>query len=143
MRVKDVMTRGVTCVDPDDPIQAAAGKMRDLNVGSVPVCGHDGKLAGMLTDRDIAVRAVAEGFDPTACRVADVMSEGVEYCYEDDDTTDAARRMEERQIRRVLVLDDDKKLVGIVSLGDLAVGGSKQEAGEVLREVSEPSEPRR
>lgn len=143
MRVKEVMTRGVECVGPDDPIQTAAEKMRNLNVGPMPVCGLDGTLAGMLTDRDIAVRAVAEGFDPTLCRVAEVMTPGVVYCHEDDDTAEAARLMEENQIRRVLVLDREKKLVGIVSLGDLAVQASPRQAEAALQGVSEPAAPRR
>jgi CBS domain-containing protein len=143
MLLKDVMTRQVECVGPDDTIQAAARKMRDLNVGPVPVCGTDGKLAGMVTDRDLAVRAVADGHDPKACKVRDVMTPEVVYCFEDQDTQDASRIMQDKQIRRVLVLNRDKRMTGIVSLGDLAVDASKQQAGETLRAVSEPAEPRR
>jgi CBS domain-containing protein len=139
MLIKDVMTRGVECVGPDDTIQAAARKMRDLDVGPVPVCDKD-RLAGMLTDRDIAVRAVAEGRDANACKVRDVMTEDVVYCFDDQPVEEAERGMKEKQIRRLLVLNRDKRLVGIVSLGDLAVRtGDRQQSGEVLHEVSEPT----
>ena len=143
MLVKDVMTRHVECVSPEDSIQTAAQKMRDLDVGPMPVCGTDGKLAGMLTDRDITVRATADGRAPNECKVRDVMTPGVVYVYEDQDSGEAVRTMQEKQIRRVLVLNRDKKLTGIVSLGDLAVDASKHQAGDVLKDVSEPAEPRR
>ena len=143
MKVKDVMTRNVECVAPDDTVQAAARKMRDLDVGPMPICDGD-RLAGMVTDRDITVRAVAEGKDPAQCRVRDVMTPDVVYCFEDPDVRDAADTMAARQIRRLLVLNRDKRLVGIVSLGDLAVdAGDRKQAGQVLREVSEPAEPNR
>jgi len=140
MKVKDIMTAGVDCVAPDDTIQTAACKMRDLDVGPLPVCDHD-RLAGMLTDRDIVVRAIAEGKDPSTTRAREVMSEGVSYCFEDDDVTEAARLMKEKQVRRLLVLNRDKRLVGIVSLGDLAVetGGAHHVAGKTLEAVSQPS----
>jgi len=143
MLIKDVMTRHVECVSPEDTIQAAARKMRDLDVGPMPVCGTDGKLAGMLTDRDITVRATADGRAPNECKVRDVMTAGVAYVFEDQDTGEAVRMMLERQIRRVVVLNRDKKLTGIVSLGDLAVDANKRQAGDVLKDVSEPAEPRR
>jgi CBS domain-containing protein len=143
MLLRDVMTRGVECVSPDDTIQAAAQKMRDLDVGPVPVCDRD-RLAGVLTDRDIAVRAAAEGKDPTTCRVRDVMTPGVVYCFDDQPVEEAERVMRERQIRRLLVLNRGKRLVGIVSLGDLAVRtGDREQSGEVLHDVSEPAAPAR
>jgi CBS domain-containing protein len=143
MLIKDVMTRHVECVSPEQTIQEAARKMRDLDVGPMPVCGSDGKLAGMVTDRDITVRATADGKDPKATRVKDVMTPDVVYVFEDQDTGEAARKMQEKQIRRVLVLNRDKKLSGIVSLGDLSVDADKRQAGNVLKDVSEPAEPRR
>jgi CBS domain-containing protein len=140
MLLKDVMTQGVECVGPEDTIQAAARKMRDLDVGPVPVCGTDGKLAGMLTDRDIAVRAVADGCDSKTCKVREVMTPDVVYCFDDQSIEDAERVMKEKQIRRLLVLNRDKRLVGIVSLGDLAVRtGDREQIGDVLHEVSEPA----
>jgi CBS domain-containing protein len=143
MLVKDVMTRHVECVSPDDTIQTAARKMRDLDVGPMPVCGTDGKLAGMLTDRDITIRATADGRAPNECKVEDVMTRGVVFLFEDQDTGEAGRAMRDCQVRRVLVLNRDKQLTGIVSLGDLAVDASKRQAGDVLKDVSEPAEPRR
>ena len=143
MLIKDIMTRHVECVSPEDTIETAARKMRDLDVGPMPVCGTDGKLAGMLTDRDITVRATAGGWGPNECKVGDVMTPDVVYVYEDQDTGEAARQMQERQIRRILVLNRDKKLSGIVSLGDLAVDANRRQAGDVLKDVSEPAEPRR
>ena len=143
MQVKEVMTRGVECVSPDATLQEAAHKMKDLDVGPLPVCDAD-RLAGMLTDRDIVVRAVAEGRDPRSARVREAMSEGIDYCFEDDDLEQAARLMRQRQVRRLVVLNRDKRLVGIVSLGDLAVDTRDEElAGATLEAVSEPAEPRR
>jgi CBS domain-containing protein len=139
MRVKEVMTRGVECVGPDDTLQRAAQKMKSLDVGPLPVCDND-RLAGMLTDRDIVVRCVAEGGDARSARVRDAMSAGVTYCFEDDDVAEASRLMQEKQIRRLVVLDRDKRLAGIVSLGDLAVEpGAKGAAAKALEEVSEPA----
>ncbi len=138
MQVKDVMTRGAECVRPETTLQEAAQKMKNLDVGPLPVCDND-RLVGMLTDRDITVRAVAEGKDPRATRVRDAMTEGICYCFEDDDVADAARLMKERQVRRLVVLDHNKRLAGIVSLGDLAVEtGDEHLAGETLEHVSQP-----
>jgi CBS domain-containing protein len=136
MQVKEVMSRNVRCVGPDASLREAACAMKDWDVGPLPVCDND-RLAGLLTDRDIAVRAVAEGKDPQSTRVRDVMTPGVVYCFEDDDVQEAARLMEEKQIRRLLVLNPDKRLTGIVSLGDLAVQtGDRDLAGKALEEVS-------
>jgi CBS domain-containing protein len=139
MQVKDVMTKGAECVRPDDTLQDAARKMKGLDVGPLPVCDND-RLVGMITDRDITVRAVAEGKDPRSARVRDAMTEGVCYCFEDDDVADAARLMKEKQIRRLVVLNRDKRLAGIVSLGDLAVEtGDEHLAGQTLEHVSQPT----
>ncbi len=143
MRVRDVMTRNVEKVAPGDTLQTAARKMRDLDVGPLPVCDGD-RLAGMVTDRDITVRATAEGLDPTACTVGQVMTPDVVYVFEDQDVKDAADAMAAHQIRRLLVLDAESKLVGIVAMADLAVDGGKEaRPAATLREVSEPAEPRR
>ena len=118
--------------------------MRGLDVGPLPVCGDSDKLAGIVTDRDITVRATAEGWDPTRTTVKEVMTPDVVYVYEDQDAKDAADTMAAHQIRRVLVLNRDKRLTGIISLGDLAVDAGKEaRPGSTLREVSEPAEPRR
>jgi CBS domain-containing protein len=144
MQLKDIMTPNPECVRPNATLQEAARRMRDLDVGPLPVCGDDDRLAGMITDRDIAVRAVAEGKDPKTTPVREAMTEEIVYGFEDQDVDDAARVMEQRQIRRLVVLNRDRRLVGIVSLGDLAVeAGARATAGEVLREVSEPAVPHR
>jgi CBS domain-containing protein len=143
MKLKDIMTPDVACVRPGDTLQEAARRMKDLDVGPMPVCGDDDKIVGMLTDRDITIRATAEGLDPKTTRVQDAMSEDVVWCFDDQDTDDAAKLMQERQVRRLLVMSRDKRLVGIVSLGDLATEGKKKQAGAVLQDVSEPSQPRR
>jgi len=143
MWIRDIMTRNVECVWPDDTLQEAALKMKDLDVGPLPVCDSD-HVIGMLTDRDITVRAVAEGRDPRSTRVRDVMTRNVVSCSEDDAVEEAARLMQERQIRRLLVLDSDKRLVGIVSLGDLAAEAEDPyRMAEVLQDVSVPAVPRR
>jgi len=140
MKVSEVMSRNVECVRPDDTLQQAARKMRDLDVGPMPVCGDADRLVGMLTDRDVTVRAVAEGWDPRSKRVSDAMSEGIVYCYEDQEVEEAARLMRDNQIRRLVVLNRDKRMTGIVSLGDLAVKpGAEAAAGKTLEQVSEPT----
>jgi CBS domain-containing protein len=142
MWIRDIMTRNVECVWPDDTLQEAALKMKDLDVGPLPVCDYD-HVVGMLTDRDITVRAVAEGRDPRSTRVRDVMTRNVVSCSEDDAVEEAARLMQERQIRRLLVLDRDKRLIGIVSLGDLAAEAEDPyRMAEVLQDVSVPAMPR-
>jgi CBS domain-containing protein len=147
MQIRDVMTPHVEVIHPDATLREAAAKMKSLDVGPIPVCDGE-RLQGMLTDRDITVRATAEGRDPNSTRVRDVMSPEVIYCFEDQDVQDAARMMEDRQIRRLVVLDRDKRLAGIVSLGDLAVQTEDEELGgeelsETLSGVSMPSRPSR
>jgi CBS domain-containing protein len=144
MQVKDVMTSGVECISPNTTLREAAQKMKELDVGPLPICGEDDRLAGMITDRDITVRAVAAGLDPSTAQVRDVMTPNIIYCYEDQDISDAAHMMEQNQIRRLLVLNREKRLVGILSLGDLAVDtGDEQLAGHTLEAVSEPAVPHR
>jgi len=113
--------------------------MRDLDVGLLPVCGDHDRLVEMLTDRDISVSAVAEGQDPKATRVSEVMTPNIIYVFEDQDVNEAAQLMKENQVRRLVVLNRDKRLVGIVSLGDLALDtGDEELAGATLEAVSEP-----
>jgi CBS domain-containing protein len=124
-------------------LQAAAERMKTLDVGTLPVCEND-RLVGMITDRDITTRAVAQGFGGTVGCARDVMTPDVVYCFADQDVAEAARLMQNHQIRRLVVLNRDKRLVGIVSLGDLAVdAGDEQLAGETLEKVSEPALPQR
>lgn len=141
--VKDIMTRNVEVVHPEGSLREAAQKMAALDVGMLPVCSGD-QLVGMLTDRDITVRATAEGRDPKTTRVHEVMTPEVVHIFEDDDVSEAARIMVDQQIRRLVVLNQSKQLAGIISLGDLAVHtGDTQQAGQTLEGVSEPSEPLR
>jgi CBS domain-containing protein len=138
-----VMTRDVECVRPDATVQEAASRMKDLEVGPLPVCEND-RLVGMLTDRDITVRATAEGWDPWTTHVREVMTGDVVYCFDDQDISEAAELMKQHQVRRLVVLNRDKRLVGIVSLGDLAVEtGDDQLTGHTLEAVSEPNRPNR
>jgi CBS domain-containing protein len=142
MRVKFAMTEGVQCARPNDSIAKAAERMRDLDVGGLPVCGDQDKLVGMITDRDITIRATAGACDPKSTCVSDVMTPGITYCFDEDDVTDAAHLMEEKQIRRLVVLNRHNRLVGIISLGDLAVRNADDRlSGEALERVSEPPLP--
>ena len=143
MQLKDLMTPNVEVVRPDTPLREAADRMRDLNVGVMPVCQGE-RLVGILTDRDIAVRAVAAGDDPNTTRVADVMSGDVAFCYEDQPVEEATEMMERLQIRRLPILDRDDSLVGIISLGDLAVDGQDEKLkAQVVESVSYPARPER
>jgi CBS domain-containing protein len=136
MKVKDVMTTSVECVRPETTLQEAAAKMKSLNVGSLPVCEGDRPI-GIVTDRDIVVRAIAEGRDPRTARVPEVMTAEVVSVPETADVKDAARLMKDRQIRRIVVIDPNKRVVGIVSLGDIAVDAHDDKmSGDVLEKVS-------
>jgi CBS domain-containing protein len=138
MKLREIMTREVEIVHPDDSLQTAAQKMRYRDVGFLPVCDGD-RLIGVLTDRDIALRATAEGVDPSKSLSTEWVTNPVVYCFEDQDVDEAAQLMREHQIRRLVILGrDDRRLVGVVSLGDLATNVEEQKSGEVLQEVSEP-----
>lgn len=140
-QISDVMTRGVRTMSPSDTLQFAAQAMDELNVGALPVCDEE-KLIGIVTDRDITVRGVAQGM-PDSTPVSEVMSEGVRTCFEDQTLDDVTEQMRGAQIRRMLVLSRDRKIVGIVSLGDVAVKGPRAHAADVLANISEPAEPDR
>ncbi len=137
MQLKEIMTPEVERMQKDLTVQEVAQKMKTLDVGLIPVYNDD-RLVGMITDRDITIRAVAEGRDPSKTPVNAVMTPEVVYCYEDQTIDDAAKVMEEQQIRRLIILNRDKQLVGIVSLGDLATHrGSKRAASEALEKISQ------
>jgi CBS domain-containing protein len=143
MELREIMTCNVEVVSGDASLQEAARKMKALDVGLMPVCDGD-QLQGILTDRDITIRATAEGRDPSKTKVADVMSADIAYCLEDQEVEEAVSLMEARQIRRLPILNLDKRLVGIVSLGDIAIRGADREmARETLQEVSQPAAPKR
>jgi CBS domain-containing protein len=138
MLIKDIMSKNVEVIAPQVTLQEAAQRMKDLNVGSLPVC-ESGRLAGMLTDRDITVVATATGLNPSEAVAGDVMSPDVFYCYDDQPVETAATLMEEKQVRRLAVVDREKHLVGIVSLGDVAQKAQDTIlSGQVLEKVSEP-----
>ena len=135
MKVSEVMTRDVQTVRPDQPVQDAASFMLSANAGSIPVT--DGvRLIGMITDRDIAVRGVAKGYGPDT-PVRELMSNGVICALADDDVEEVASRMSEAQVRRLPVIDEDERLCGIVSLGDLSRQTDQDCAGEALEGVSQ------
>jgi CBS domain-containing protein len=143
MRVNEVMTQGAECTRPDASLEEAARRMKTLDVGALPVCDND-RLIGMVTDRDITVRATAEACDPCCTTVREVMTPDVVYCFDDELVNDAVRVMEDHQIRRLPVLSRNKRLVGILSLGDIAVKtGDDRMSGEALEQVSEPAAPSR
>ena len=142
MQLKEFINYRVEVVHPDDTLQHAAERMKDLDVGSMPVCEGQ-RLVGILTDRDITIRATAEGRDPTRTGVREVMTPDVLYCLETQDVQDAARMMQEHQIRRLFVLNEDEELVGVTTVGELAtVTGDRAMAGETLERISEPAEAR-
>lgn len=139
MQLREVMTPYVECLNPADNLVHAAKRMRDLNVGSLPVCGQDDRLQGIITDRDITIRGTATNCDAEATLVADVMTPDIIYCYVDDDVQDAVDLMGKKQIRRLAVLNRDRRLVGVVSLGDLAVKCEQSDGwSDALEQISEP-----
>jgi CBS domain-containing protein len=140
--VADVMTRGVRTMTPSDTVVRAAQAMDELNVGVIPVC--DGpKLVGMVTDRDIVVRGVAQEADPKTLKLADVMSTNVRCAKEDDDIDQVLSEMADTQIRRMPVVDARQQLVGIVTLGDIAAKDVDDDVALSLGDISTPAEPDR
>ncbi|MFW5883366.1 MAG: CBS domain-containing protein [Verrucomicrobiota bacterium] len=125
MQIKEIMTPNPLYLKPDTKLHEAAQKMRELDIGLIPI-GDGNKLQGMLTDRDITVRAVAEGKNPQTTSVSEVMSGEVFYCFEDQELEDAVETMEKQQVRRLIILDRDKMMTGVVSLGDLATRVSER-----------------
>jgi CBS domain-containing protein len=135
MKVKDVMHQGAEWIAPQTPLADVARKMRDLDVGAMPV-GENDRLIGMVTDRDIACRGVPDGSAIGQLTARDVMTKGIIYCREDEELQDAMRIMEQRQVRRLPVIDDKKRMVGMLSLGDIADAASHELSGEVIAAVS-------
>jgi CBS domain-containing protein len=130
MIVRDAMTRRAETIAPGETLQTAARKMRELRIGALPVCEND-RLVGMLTDRDIVIRSTAEALDPAQATVATAMTPQVIYCFDDEDIYTAARLMEERAVRRLMVLDSEKRLVGLLSVDDLSLVSQAAAAGVV------------
>ena len=138
MQVNQVMSNTVTFVTPDASLPDIARKMRDEDFGAVPVADQD-RLVGMVTDRDIVVRCVAQGVDVRNTTARDVMSPRVLYCFEDESVESALQSMGANQVRRLPVINRDKRLVGVVSLGDLSKA-AQDPAGDALKEISEPDD---
>ena len=139
MQVKEIMSSNVQVTYPGCTLQDAADRMKVLDFGALPVCDGD-RVVGMITDRDITVRAIAEGWDPWTTSVREIMTPDAVCCFEHQQVTEAARLMKDRQVRRVMVLDRRQRLVGVISLGDVAVGPADDVlAGQTLEKVSEPA----
>ena len=135
MKVNAAMTRDVRLVKPDQSIRDAAKLMAEIDAGAIPVTENE-RLVGMITDRDITIRAVAQGKSPET-KIRDVMSDGILYCFDDQELDEVERNMGENQVRRLPVVDRDKRLVGILSLGDLASKDDAKSVGKTVSQVSE------
>jgi CBS domain-containing protein len=135
MKVKDVMHKGAEWVPPETTLAGVAQRMRDLDIGAIPV-GENDRLIGMVTDRDIACRGVADGKDSAGLTARDVMSKGIYYCNDGEELEDALRIMEQRQVRRLPVINERKRMVGMLSLGDISHAASHELSGEVIAAVS-------
>lgn len=143
MQVQEIMTCNAETINAEATLIEAAQKMKQLEVGALPVW-DSGQLAGMVTDRDIAIRGTAQGMDPSTTCVDEIMSPQVYYCFQDDDIHEAAEMMEEKSIHRLLVLDENDEPVGFVSLADFAVKCQDERlAWEILEKISEPACPHR
>ena len=136
MRCEEIMKRDVECIAPMQPVQEAARRMRDANVGFLPVCDSSKKVLGAITDRDIAIRIVAEGRPPTTA-AADVMTPEVVACRPDDDVTEAEQLMGERQKSRMIVTDENGCLCGVISLSDIAQVEEGSRASETMRQITD------
>jgi CBS domain-containing protein len=139
MKLKAIMTRDVQLVGPNDSLSDVAQKMKEEDTGALPICDGE-KIQGMITDRDIVIRVLAEGKNLNDLKASDVMSKHVHYCLEDDDILEAAKLMQRKQVRRLVVLNEAHKLVGLVSLGDIAMHiGPGEVVGRTLKKISAPN----
>lgn len=141
--IKDVMTPEVVTLAPTAKAKEAAALMRSLNIGAIPIC-EGTHLMGMVTDRDLVLRVMAEGLNPEHEIIRTIMTSDVDYCYEDQTVEEAAQVMQDRQVRRLPIINRENELVGIVSLGDVAVKGTdRMTTATALEEISQPAEPKR
>jgi CBS domain-containing protein len=129
MKINELMTRHVETVEPEATLKDAAQLMDDQDVGALPVCDND-RLVGIITDRDIIVRAVSAGMDPNRSRVADSMTSPILYCYEDQDVEEVRQMMQDKKVRRLPVLDRSRRMIGIVSSSDVMLGHSEHDEAE-------------
>ncbi len=143
MKLKDIMTMRVETVGPDCTLREASERMSSLNIGALPVCESD-RVVGIVTDRDITVRGLAKGCNPDTSKVSEIMTQDVMCGFEEQSVKEAASIMEDKQIRRMPVLDRYQRIIGIVSLGDLAVKtGDDRLSGQLIERISEPARPTR
>lgn len=134
-QVKDVMSKNFKFMAPDSPVSQVAQQMRDMDCGFMPLAEND-KMIGMVTDRDITIRAVAEGKNPAEMKARDVMTAKTYYCYDDQDVEEVCNNMGEIQVRRLPVVNRDKRLVGVVSMGDLAQSASRPNIGQTEQQIT-------
>ena len=137
MKLREIMSDHVEIIHPADTLKTAAEKMRDRDIGFLPVCDGD-RLIGVLTDRDLITRALADGLEADAVLGRDLVTSPAIYCFDDQSIDEAAKLMHDNQIRRLVVLSRDKQMVGVISLGDLAMSAGDKLTGDVLQSVSEP-----
>lgn len=135
MKISEIMTTNVECVSPGSNLMDLARKMKALDIGFLAVCEND-RLIGTVTDRDIVIRAIADARDATTCTASEIMSKDVVWCFEDDNIKDVAQKMREKEVRRVLILSQDKRLTGVVSIGDISKVEEK-ESGKTLKDITE------
>ncbi|MGO9007577.1 MAG: CBS domain-containing protein [Beijerinckiaceae bacterium] len=135
MKTKQVMHKGVEWVSPDTPVRKLAKMMKEFDIGAVPI-GEGDKLVGMVTDRDLCLRALADGKDIESMTARDVMTAGIIWCRDDEDVEEAADLMERKKVRRLPVIDENKRMVGMLSLGDVSHAAGLKTAGELTKAVS-------
>lgn len=135
-QIKDVMSSNFKFMAPDSPVSKVAEQMRDMDCGFMPLAEND-KMVGMITDRDITIRAVAEGKNPAEVKARDIMTAKTYYCYDDQDVEEVCNNMGEIQVRRLPVVNRQKRLVGIVSMGDLAQSASRPNVGQTVQQITE------
>src|SRR5437879_903480 len=135
MKIREIMSTNVECVPPNSGIRDLANKMKMLDVGFVPICEND-RLVGTVTDRDIVIRCLAGGQDVNSCKAGEIMSKNIFWCYEDQDVKDVAEKMRDNDVRRMLILNKGKRLVGVVSIGDISKVEEK-ETGKTLKDITE------
>jgi CBS domain-containing protein len=138
MLIKEVMTKQVSSVRPTTPIKQVARTLREDDIGAAPVVENE-RLIGMVTDRDIVMRIVAEGLHPDVATAREAMSPRILYCFDDQSVEEVLDNMGTNQVRRLPVINRDKQLVGVVSLGDLALAAKRKAAGDALQEISQPT----
>ena len=135
MKIREIMSTNVECVPPDTGIQELANKMKTLDVGFLPVCEND-RLVGTVTDRDIVIQGLAGGKNIMGLKATDVMNKQVHWCFDDQDIKDVAEQMRDKEVRRMLILNKDKRLVGVASIGDISKVEEK-ETGKTLKDITE------